>query len=31
LRRREAREQTFREEGVVGGEGGVQRDMDIHR
>ncbi|GAA5910691.1 Bor1p [Sporobolomyces salmoneus] len=31
LRRREAREQALRDEGVVGGEGGVQRPMDIHR
>lgn len=31
LRRREAREQLDREEGVTGGEEGVQRDMDIHR
>ncbi|GAA5961225.1 hypothetical protein JCM3765_002876 [Sporobolomyces pararoseus] len=31
LRRREAREQIAREEGVAGGEDGIQRDMDIHR
>ncbi|GAA5882857.1 hypothetical protein JCM16303_002497 [Sporobolomyces ruberrimus] len=31
LRRRETREEIERQGGIVGGEEGVQRDMDIHR